>query len=199
VVAAATAQSEVQNQFGIALDGDEAVRIADAVVVGFVRCLVPFLLLNECPNLIALYILHPDVDDYPTHQFFALLASLHKDLHQRIDVQISDALRAAQAVPLNHETQRQYDALLRDIRAFQRRLVGFGVGLAAYRATEAAEAVAVRSEPLAQHITGGALHRGDCCLCVFLCHNGLIICLGVYAVNRKVGLPIIFINISLDR
>jgi hypothetical protein len=56
---AATAQSEVQNQFGVALNGDEAIGVANAVIVGFVRCLIAFLLLNEGPDLVALNILNP--------------------------------------------------------------------------------------------------------------------------------------------
>src|ERR1035437_2010315 len=60
---AATAQGEIENQFGVAFDGNEAVGVTDAVIVRFKRGLVAFPLLNEGPDFVALNILHRDVDD----------------------------------------------------------------------------------------------------------------------------------------
>src|SRR5664280_2086372 len=55
---AAPAQSEVENEFGIALDGDEAIRVAHAVVVRLRGEFVALLLENVSPDFIDLYVLH---------------------------------------------------------------------------------------------------------------------------------------------
>ena len=82
-----------QNQLAVTFDSDEAVRVADAVIVRFYRRLVAFLLLDEGPNLVALYVLHRDVDDQSAHELLALLARLNQELHERVDVNAGDALR----------------------------------------------------------------------------------------------------------
>jgi hypothetical protein len=150
---AAPAQSEVENELGVPLDGNEAVGVADAVIVRFKRCLVAFLFLDKSSDFIALNVLHGNIDDQTAHEFFALLASFHQDFHEGIDVQIGNALRAPQAVAFDHKAQGQHDALLGDIRAIQRGLVGFGIGFVAPGAAEALKAVPVRSEALTDYFT----------------------------------------------
>ena len=80
---AAPAEGKVENQFGVPFDGNEAVGI-DVVVVRFEGGFVAFLFLNEGPDLIALNVFHWDVTNHPAHEFFALLARLHQELHEGI-------------------------------------------------------------------------------------------------------------------
>jgi hypothetical protein len=157
---AAPAQSEVQHQLGVPFDGDEAVGVADAVIVRFKRCLVAFLFLDKSPDLIALNILDGDIDDEAAHNLLAFLAGLHQDPHDGVDVQVGDALCAPQAIAFDQEPECQHDALLGDVGAFQRGLVVLSVGLVALGATEAAQAIPMDSEALTPHVAFGASHCG---------------------------------------
>ena len=172
----ATAKGEVQNQLGVPLDSDEAVGIADAVIVRFKGGLIAFLLLNEGPDFVTLNVLHWDVDDQAAHEPFALLASFHQNAHEGIDVQIGNALRAPQTVSLDQEPEGQHDALLGNVGPFQRGLVVLGVGLAAHRAAEALKAIAVGAKALTSNLTVRASHRSYGSTCN--AHNESIICLG---------------------
>src|SRR5712691_5569411 len=98
----------------MALDGDKAIGITQAVVLGF-RCgLVLFLLPDVPPNLIALDLLHGHIHDQPAHERGALLASLDQKPQDRITMQSSDALSRADAGPLNEQLERESGLLGRN-------------------------------------------------------------------------------------
>ena len=64
-----------ENQFRMALDPDECVRIADADVVRFGWALMALFFLNESPDFVTLNVVHFDVADVRLKQPFAVLAS----------------------------------------------------------------------------------------------------------------------------
>ena len=75
-------------------------------------------------------------------------------------------------VSLDHEAQGQHNALLGDVGAIQRGLVGFGARLMAPRAAKAAQTVAVFSKALTRDIARFASH---CCFSLFCAlHDSII-------------------------
>jgi hypothetical protein len=154
----AASQGEVENQLRIAFDGNKAVGVPYPFIVRFLYRLVAFLLADESPNFIALDIFHRNVHDQAPHQCVALLTGGNEDFHDRVDVEIGNALRAPQAVTFDQQPKGEHDAILRDIGAFERGLVGFRVGLLAERATKTAKTVAMFAEALTSSIARSASH-----------------------------------------
>ena len=104
--------------------------------------------------------------------FSAFVARQHQELHDRIAVQVRNPVGAANRVSFDQESQGEDDLLFRDVRTFQGGLVGFGVGLAALRATEPAEAIPMLAKALAAHVTYRASH---CQFGIyFACHGSII-------------------------
>ena len=84
---AAAPEGEIQNELRSAFDSDEAVGIANTLVVGFRRQLVPFFLVDVAPDLIALNVVHRDIHNHPAHELLALLAHEHEQAQNRVAVQ----------------------------------------------------------------------------------------------------------------
>src|ERR1700693_3589226 len=142
---AATAKGEVQNQFRAALDCDKAVRVSDGFIVSFLRPLVAFLLLDEAPNLITLYIFNRHVDDHASHQSFAFFSSQGEQPHDGIPVEVRDAFCGANRVPFDQEPKSQDYFFLGDVATFQSRFVRLSKCLFAYRAAKSAKTISMRA------------------------------------------------------
>jgi hypothetical protein len=82
----APSEGEVQNELCIALDCHETILISDAVVMGFLRSLVGFLLSDIGPNFVTFNILAGNIHDKTAHDLLALLADHHHELQDRIAV-----------------------------------------------------------------------------------------------------------------
>src|SRR5580704_17379534 len=91
----------------MALDGDETIRIAQAVIVGLFDCLVLFLLAHVSPNFIALDLLHRNVDDQTAHERGALLASMNQEPQDRVAMQPGDSLGCTLARTLYEQLERE--------------------------------------------------------------------------------------------
>jgi hypothetical protein len=109
---------------------------------------MPFLFLNESPNLVALNIPYRDIDDQAAHQRFAFFTGQGEQPHDGISIQIRDAFRGANRVAFDQEAKNEHYFLLGNIAAFERRFVGFGVCRFAGRATKSLKAIAVFAEAL---------------------------------------------------
>lgn len=181
----ATAQREVENELGIAFDGDKTVGVTDAAIVRFLGTLVAFLLLDESPNLIALDILHRDIHDQTAHNGSALFASQHQQIHDGVAIQIGDAFGAADGVAFDQQAKREYDPLLRNVASSQGGFVGFGVGLFAERAAKTAKAIAVFAKALAINLATSASHFGTV---FYVALHTLIIQLSLAVCQRKTAI-----------
>jgi hypothetical protein len=86
----AFSERKVQNQFRVALDGDEGIRVSKVLIVFGTDAL--FFLLEVSKNFIAFHILDRDVYDKASHELFALVASGNQQFENGVTVETANAL-----------------------------------------------------------------------------------------------------------
>lgn len=164
-------KGEVQNELRVAFDCNEAISIAHVrVIIGRAHL---FLLANEAPYFIRLYVAHGNVNNQPAHQRFALFASERQDFHDRVAVQIRYALRAANGIAFDEQAKRENDPILGDVASGQGGFMGLGIGLFAQRAAKSAKAIPVFAEALTVRFALLASHW-FCCRFYCALHDSII-------------------------
>jgi hypothetical protein len=148
----------------MALDGDEAIGIAQAVIIGLFRGLVLLFLADVSPDFIALNLFHRNIHDQTAHERGALLSSMYEKPQDRVTMQPSDSLGGPHTGTLYKQLERKH-SLFHGHPQFAKR-IGFDagtmrlcVGFLTAMATEAAQSIAVTTKGAAFGFASGAIHR----------------------------------------
>jgi len=182
----ATAQSEVQDQLGMALDCHVAIGVADGIVVRLSRQLMGFLLADVGPDLITSNVLNRHVHNQSAHNLLALLTRQHQELHDGVAVDSGNALRRTDAVAFQEQPKGE-DGLLRvNLHPVKKLLVRLHIGLLALGAAKPRKAVTMRTKALTPHVASRASHclSGFCCLAnhAYIIERSLFICQALFLI-----------------
>ncbi|MFZ0802214.1 MAG: hypothetical protein WAN70_08610 [Terriglobales bacterium] len=145
-----------RNQFRIRVQCDE-----DPSISGFWRIVYRYpalFLLAECPNFVALNPLALEVLHLRFHESYAALSSENQETENRIAVQSSDALGAANTGAFDEELNRQQRFIFRHCHGTKQADVIFRVGLAAQWAPITLETISVFPETPAFDLALLAIH-----------------------------------------
>lgn len=112
-----------QDEFCVALDSDERIRIADGVYRRFVGALVAFFFLNETPKLIGFYVLHAHVANLLRKKALTALAREHQKLEDRGVMNFRQSLDTRNAVHFEQQLENHLGFLDGQVHAVQRLLL----------------------------------------------------------------------------
>jgi hypothetical protein len=145
------------NQFCLRVNGDKDPSIAE--FFGILCAYMALFLAAECPNFIALNLFAAEVLHLRFHQLYATFASEHEQAHDRIPVQLRNALSAPNAGAFDQQLNRQQCSVFRHCHRSKQPRMFFCIGLPALRTAESLKTIAVFPKLLTFDLALGAIHE----------------------------------------
>jgi hypothetical protein len=115
-------------------------------------------LLNVGPNFVDLQMHGAQVSHLRVHQGLASLPSENQQTHNRVAIQLRDALGATNRVSLKQQLESEHRPILGNVHRVENALVRFRIRPLALRAAESAQTIPVLSEALTIDIAHPAGH-----------------------------------------